>query len=40
MAYGDSVGFTVTDEEVARELLKYEVFQKMENLIKIYMLTF
>ena len=28
MAYGDSVGFTVTDEEVARELLKYEVFQK------------
>ena len=28
MAYGDSVGFTITDEEIAKELLKYEVFQK------------
>ena len=28
MAYGDSIGFTVTDEEIAKELLKYEVFQK------------
>lgn len=28
MAYGDSLGFTVTNEEVAKELLKYEVFQK------------
>lgn len=28
MAYGDSIGFMATDEEVAKELLKYEVFQK------------
>ncbi|MFY4844105.1 peptidylprolyl isomerase [Aliarcobacter butzleri] len=28
MAYGDSLGLDVTDEEIARELLKYEAFFK------------
>ena len=28
MAYGDSLGLVATDEEVAKELIKYEVFQK------------
>ncbi|WP_198304503.1 peptidylprolyl isomerase [Arcobacter vandammei] len=28
MSYGDSLGLVSTDEEVAKELIKYEVFQK------------
>ncbi len=28
MAYGDSLGLVSTDEDVAKELIKYEVFQK------------